>query len=422
MEASLRPWFSTGVAFVGASAIALAPITPSAPSPLVRDVSGVSAAVSREFQLTALDIPYILTLPIVRQQIRNWAENWAVYLGGLAKAGVGAVQSLLSIPGVTVEVIQQVLALNFVGAFDTVTSAIRESVIAVGQPLLDSLIWRNQKYYAVETALQAAVPKAFIDVANGFLQAGNVVTTSLIVGAQDLVAAILSLNLGNIVNAAIDGTKNFIVALGQGAGAIIGGIESAQLGIATALATPPPQPDVADVSALRTLSGGNTFSLSSNAGTLDSVVPTQDGPTLSEADGSGVVDTVADPGEVDQEAQESDPLAQEDKPDPVTQDDKTVVADGENVPAKAETQDSPPAHEATDPAPASDPSHDQTPTGPKKKTVRATPIKDALKTFEKGRRANKGAGAEKDAGVDKGAVVKTDVGTDSKPTRDADGE
>jgi hypothetical protein len=142
MEVSIRPWFTTGVALVGASAIAMAPITPSAPA---MDVRAATAAISSEFQLTALDIPYILTLPIVRQQLSNWVENWAVYLAGFAKAGVGAAQSLLAIPGVTVEIVQEVLALNFVGAFDTFASAARDAVIAVGQPLLDSLIWRIRR-------------------------------------------------------------------------------------------------------------------------------------------------------------------------------------------------------------------------------------------------------------------------------------
>jgi hypothetical protein len=252
METLTRPWLTSGIAVIGASAIAVAPISPltaAAPQHLVRAASTVSAT---EFQLTALNVPYILTLPIVRQEIRNWAANWAVYLGGLAKSGIGLAQSLLSIPGVTVEVLQQVLALDFVGAFDTITTAARDSVVAVGQPLLDSIIWRNQKYYAVQTALRAAVPQALIDVANGFLSAGSEVTTSLIEGTQEVVAAILTLNLGNIVNAALDGTKGFVVALGTGAGDIIGGIESAQRGIATALATPPPSAATAELTTTTT--------------------------------------------------------------------------------------------------------------------------------------------------------------------------
>src|SRR4051812_22099157 len=207
MDASISPFFTKGVALLGASAIAIAPITVTSP-PL--HVQAVTTSVVSDFQLAALDIPYILTLPVVRQLIRNRVEDFVVYIAGLGKSGVGLVQSLLAIPGVTVEVIQQVLALDFVGAFETFTSAVRDSVVAVGQPLLDSLIWRSQKYYAVQTALRAAVPQAFIDVTNGFLAAGSGVATSLIVGTQNLVAAILTLNLGNIVDATVEGTKNFL--------------------------------------------------------------------------------------------------------------------------------------------------------------------------------------------------------------------
>lgn len=270
MDVSVRPWFTTGVALVGASAIALTPISPIAPVRPSMDVPHVAAAVAREFQLTALDWPYILSLPIIRQDILNTIENWAVYLAGFAKAGVGLTQSLLAIPGVTVETIQQVLALNFVGAFDTVATAIRDSVIAVGQPLLDSIIWRNQKAALVQAALSAAVPVALISVANGFLAAANGVTTSLIVGTQDFVAALLTLNLPNIVNAALDGTRNFVAALGAGAGAIVDGIEAAQRGIVAALATTPPPPPtfaaVSDVSSVSTFSADNTLTLSRSSG------------------------------------------------------------------------------------------------------------------------------------------------------------
>jgi hypothetical protein len=360
----------------------MAPISPITPASPAADVRAAAAAVTAEFDLTALDIPYILTLPIVRQQIRNWAENWAVYLAGLGQAGIGLAQSLLSIPGVTIEVIQEVLALNFVGAFETLTTAVRDSVIAVGQPLLDSIIWRNQKAAAVQTALFAATPQAFIDVTNGFLQAGNIVTTSLIVGTQNLVAAILTLNLGNIIDAAVDGTRNFFVALGDGAGAIVAGIEAAQFGIATALATPPPpSPFVADVSAMRTLSTETTFSLArgSSADTL-------------EADGTPtpVVDEVP---------------ARQDEPTGVTEVGATAEADPPEAPAEAEVSPlSEVAHEATDP------------TEPAKKPAR--PVKDESKAVAE---EVKNATAADDAD-DKGIAAKPASDDSAKPAPKADGE
>jgi hypothetical protein len=378
MEASIRPWFTTGVALVGATAITMAPLTPvTAPSPTV-NVRAATAAVWSEVDLTAFELPYILTLPIVRQSVRNWAENWAVYLAGLTKAGVGLGQSVLAIPGVTVEIIQEVLALDFVGAFDTFATAVRDSVVAVGQPLLDSLIWRNQKALVVQAALQAAVPQAWIDVINGFLVAGNGVVNSLIVGTQDLVAAILTFNLSNIVDAAVNGTRNFFVALGTGAEAIIGGIEAAQLGIATALATPPPPAPFADVSELSTPAVDETFSLArtSSAVTLDVAAPTQEQPTISAEDDSAVVD------------------------DPSLLSEETTGAD-DVVDTRAEPEDPPKA-------PAS--SHNSLDAEP----VGATPDTDdeAVK--------KETAGPEKDAEVKKDVGEKDDAGTAAKPASDGD--
>ncbi|CAN5766077.1 hypothetical protein BH09ACT7_BH09ACT7_34890 [soil metagenome] len=236
MQTSLRPWLTTGVALASVGVIAASSITPTPPA-LMAAVPTISAPT---VHTTAFELPYILTLPIVRQYVANTIESWVVYLGGFAQAGVGLVESLAAIPQTLVTITQQLLSLDFVGAFNTLSAAIRDSVIAVGQPLLDSWIERRQKVLAVQTALQAAVPEAFISVVNGTLAAANGVTTSVIAGTQNLVAAILSLDLSNIVDATIDGTKNFVVSLAQGAGDIVGGIEGAQLLIATALATPAP--------------------------------------------------------------------------------------------------------------------------------------------------------------------------------------
>ena len=380
MEASIRPWFTTGVALLGATAITMAPLAPiTTPSPTV-NARAATAAVWSDVDLTAFELPYILTLPIVRQSVRNWAENWAVYLAGLAKAGVGLGQSVLAIPGVTVEIIQEVLALDFVGAFDTFATAVRDSVVAVGQPLLDSLIWRNQKALVVQAALQAAVPQAWIDVINGFLVAGNGVVNSLIVGTQDLVAAILTFNLSNIVDAAVNGTRNFFVALGTGAEAIVGGIEAAQLGIATALATPPPPSPFADVSELSTPAVDETFSLArtSNSVTLDVAAPVQDEPITPADDISPAVEDASLPPE------ESAGTV------------NVIEADTDPEP-----QDPPKA-----PA-SSDNSLDAEPVG-------ATPDKDD-ETVKK-----ETAGPEKDAEVKKDVGEKDDAGTAAKPAPDGD--
>jgi hypothetical protein len=400
MEASLRPWFTTGVALVGASAIAMAPINPITLGSPVSEVRAVAATVSADLQLAAVDWPYVLSLPIVREQIRNWAQNWGVYLAGLGKAGIGVVDSLLAIPGVTVEIVQEIFALNFVGAFDTFATAVRDSVIAIGQPLLDSVIWRNQKYLVVQAALESAVPRAWIDLANGFLAAGNVVTTSLIQGTQDLVAAVLTFNLSNIIDATVEGTKNFFIALGDGAGSIIAGIEAAQRGIVTALATPPPPPptfeyQVSDVAALRTLSVDNTVTLAGKQG-----IDTADQPVTETAALTVVkdVEPLADP--VD------DVIAA-----PVDETTETDVVDTGVVtePVDEQTPETTPVSDVSDDeADAADPVteipevEDAVTKGPvaKKVTAKNDAVKDAVNKLTA--RAKKDAGSDKKSASDSG--------------------
>jgi hypothetical protein len=239
METSLRPWRTTCIALVGAGAIAMAPINPT--NPITASPAPVPTAISAPaLHTTAFEIPYILTLPVLRQSIRNDFYYWGVLLNGFAEAGAGALQTLGSIPETIATFTQQVLALDFVGAFDTLGSAITDGVVAIGQPLLDSLIERRQTTLAIQTALQAAGPEAFFAVVNSVLSAGNTVVTSAIVGTQNLVQAISTLDLSNIVDAAVDGTKGFVTALGQGAGDIVTGVESAQKTLVTALATRAP--------------------------------------------------------------------------------------------------------------------------------------------------------------------------------------
>ncbi|WP_157516975.1 hypothetical protein [Mycobacterium sp. MS1601] len=114
MDVAARSWLATGVAFVGAGAVAFAPITPSNPVPELRVTTPIAVS-APPVELAAVDWPYILSLPIVRQMVVNWAENWVVYLGGFAQAGIGLAESLIAIPGVTVEIIEQLVALDFVG-------------------------------------------------------------------------------------------------------------------------------------------------------------------------------------------------------------------------------------------------------------------------------------------------------------------
>ena len=365
MDASLRPLLTTGVAFVGASAVAMAPITPSWPA---ENVHVATPTISTEVQLTDIDVPYILTFPIVRQALYNWAQNWVVYLRGLAQSGIGLAQSVVAIPGIAVEIIQELFNLDFVGAFDTFTTAVRDTVVAVGQPLLDSAIWRNQKYLVVQAALSAAWPQAVIDVANGFLDAGGGVANAFIQGTQDLVAAVLTFDLGNIVDAAIDGTRNFLISLGDGARLIVDGIEAAQLGISTALATEPPPPPTFGTSEVSTPAVDATFGLGAPVKTV-----TLDTPAVSEEK----VETVP----------EAEPEA------PVKAVEESNVSPVADVPETEPSADAP------------------------KKPVRATPVKDAVKRIEasvKNLSDRVTAGIKKHAEDKRASNATQDAGDDAK--------
>lgn len=197
--------------------------------------------------------------------------------------------------------------------------------------------------------------------------------------AAGLIGAILTRNLGNvIINAAVDGTRNFIVALGAGAGAIVSGIESAQLGITTALATEPPPATAADIPGLRTLAVGRTFSLGA---------------------ASSVVTDAAVSAPQDEATGETD-----------------VVATG----ADAEPQDPLKAPAVTDVSPSSDISRDvPEPAALSKKAVDATPVKGAPKEVD-GTVEKVAAAVEKHDGVKDGTGVNNDAGTDAKPASDSD--
>ncbi|MHC9292106.1 hypothetical protein ACRCUN_06535 [Mycobacterium sp. LTG2003] len=370
MDVSLRPLLTTGVAFVGASAVAMAPITPSWPA---ETTQVATPRISTEIQLTDIDIPYILTFPIVRQALYNWAQNWVVYLRGLGQAGIGLAQSVVAIPGIAIEIIQELFNLDFVAAFDTFTTAVRDTVVAVGQPLLDSAIWRNQKYLVVQAALSAAWPQAVIDVANGFLDAGGGVANAFIQGTQDLVAAVLTFDLSTIVDAAVDGTRNFLISLGDGARSIVDGIEAAQLGISTALATEPPPPPTFGTSELSTPPVDTTLGLGAPVKTI-----ALDATVASEQKGETV--TEAEPETAVKATEESDisPVVDVAEPEPSVE------------------------------AP--------------KKPVRATPVKDAVKRIEasvKSLSDRVTAGVKKQAEDKKSPEATQDAGDDAKAASSA---
>ncbi|MDY7000108.1 MAG: hypothetical protein SW019_26270, partial [Actinomycetota bacterium] len=244
MELSVRPWFTTGIALVGAGAIAVAPVAPPTPDVQLR---AAVTPVSAEVALVDSQIPYILSLPVLRARIGNWVEQWEVFLQGLALSGAGVVETVAGLPDVTVTIIQQLADLDFQGALNTFVTAVSDAVVDIGEPLLTSWIWRQQNALEVDVALVEAWPQAFIDVATASVNAAGEVVNASLQGASEVAQAILTLNLENIVNAAIEATQGVVASFGTGAGLIVAGIESAQMALAEAWMAGPPPPFGAQV-------------------------------------------------------------------------------------------------------------------------------------------------------------------------------
>jgi hypothetical protein len=191
-----------------------------------------------ELQLSA-SIAEIFTFPALQQFVLNRLDDIATLSVGLAGSVAGLGQSIALLPSTLVTVTQQVLSGDLLGALTTIEAALVGSIVAIGQPTLDAIIERRQRYLAVRQALQVAVPQAIISVVGGAGDAIDGVLRAFIVAGQDLVDAVLSLNPGNIASALVNGTTLVLGSLADGTQAVVDGIVTAQQTLATALAAQP---------------------------------------------------------------------------------------------------------------------------------------------------------------------------------------
>ncbi len=225
----------TAAAVMAAGIIVTAPPPPvltALPAPVIHSVQ------MPDVQLTAT-IADILQFPAFKQWVVNQITDVVTVGVGLAKAGQGVGQTISAIPGLVATVAQQILARDFVGALGTVEAGVIGAVTVIGGPILVSIIARDQRALAVDQALVQAVPVALIGLGTGLLGGFNAFATSAIIATQNVVAALLPINIGNLVTAVVDGVKLVVQGLGTGAGKIVDGIAFAQQTIAHALATQP---------------------------------------------------------------------------------------------------------------------------------------------------------------------------------------
>jgi len=227
---------------VGASVIAVTPIAPT-PHALVPQALAPQVHIPEvhlpAVQLTATVLD-IFKFPAARQWIVNQIDDLITLGVGLGGSAVALGEVLASIPGVTVTVIQQILTGDLLGALDTISTAVRGAIVAVGGPTLGAIIERRQRVLAVQSALQVAVPTAVIGLTTSVLDAVNGVLQASITGGQGVVDAVLTLDLRNIATALVDGTRLVLGSFVDGGHGIIDGIVAAQTTIATALSAQPP--------------------------------------------------------------------------------------------------------------------------------------------------------------------------------------
>lgn len=256
----------TAAAVMAAGVIVAGPPPPTLttlPAPVLHSVQ------MPHIQLTAT-VADILQFPAFRQWVVNQVDDFVTISAGLVKAGQGVQQTINAIPGLIVTVTQQVLARDLVGALGTVEAGLVGAVTAIGGPILVSIIDRNQRQLAVQQALQGAVPAALIGLGAGLLGGFNDVATSAITAGQNVVAALLPINLGNLVTAVVDGVKLVVQGLSTGAGKVVDGIVFAQQTIAKALATQP----AAAVAAVAPVAATTPASIpASTAGVAATAVP-----------------------------------------------------------------------------------------------------------------------------------------------------
>ncbi|SEH86114.1 hypothetical protein SAMN04489835_4993 [Mycolicibacterium rutilum] len=248
MPTTARPLFSTGMALLSASAIVIAPIAP-VPETAVAAPVHAAAPLAPPLQLTA-SIADILTFPVLREYIINQITDLATWGVGFAEAGVNLTQAIGLLPETLRLLTQQLVSLDLQGALTTIETALVGTVAAVGLPVLDALITVRERNLAVQLALQSAVPEAVIGFGAALFGAVDGVLRASISGGQEVVDAILTFDLGNIVTAFVDATRDFLGSFAEGGQDIVDGIVFVQQTIATALATPAPTTGIAETEEL----------------------------------------------------------------------------------------------------------------------------------------------------------------------------
>ncbi|GAS97922.1 hypothetical telomeric SfiI 20 protein 3 [Mycolicibacterium canariasense] len=257
-------------ALVAAGVVTVTPAVAPPPALSVAAPPVLHSVQLPDIQLAAT-VADILEFPALKQWVRNQVVDAATLAVGWAKAGEGVGMTLRGAPEFARTLLQQVFAGDLLGALTTIEEGFAGAVTAIGGPLLVSLIERNQRSLAVDLAMQEAVPAALIGLGTALVAGFDDVARSVIIAGQNVVDSLLPINLGNVINALVDGVKLIAQGLGEGAGKIVDGIVFAQQTIATALAAQPPNTLAAPTAKA---AGAAALSVSTPPSTADTTVVT----------------------------------------------------------------------------------------------------------------------------------------------------
>lgn len=230
MIAARRSLTVAGTALLGAGLIATSAVTP------VHVAAPRLSSVAVELQASVLDI---FTFPAWQQAIANEVEFVAIRTAGLAEAGVGLLQSVVALPETLITAVQQTFAGDPLGALTTLEQAGIAAAEATLLPYISAQIDVGQIQLAIDSALLPAQPIALVELGAGLFAAFDAVARAFIIAGQDFVDAVLSLNIGNIVNSVVEGVSGVVTSIGTAGQDAVDGIVAAQTTLATALAARP---------------------------------------------------------------------------------------------------------------------------------------------------------------------------------------
>ncbi|TGD89733.1 hypothetical protein BayCH28_03810 [Mycolicibacterium sp. CH28] len=184
-----------------------------------------------ELQASVLDI---FTVPALRQYIANQVLGYATLAAGFATAGVAGGEAAAALPSTVVTWGKQVVTGDWLGSLTTAEDYVVGSAASVVLPILNAYITNNVRALAVQSALWTALPQAAYLAGQGVFTLFDGVTRALIVATQDVLTAIKSLNLNNVVDAVVTGTQGVAASVGTGAQNVVDGIVGAQTTLANA--------------------------------------------------------------------------------------------------------------------------------------------------------------------------------------------